>query len=160
MELEGYFSMATANIEIVGPGEFPLVRDLYNQIFRPGVDVAYFTRRLEHRHNVLVMVAELDGQPVGFSCGYELRPTTYYSWLAGVLPDARRLGVATQLLLAEQSWAKQQGYEMARLECYNHHKALLLLAIRIGFEIVGLRHDTHMAANLIIFEKNLQQQDD
>ena len=150
--------MATAKIEIVGPNEYSLICDLYNQIVRPSVDASFLKRRLEYRHNVLVMVAELDKSPVGFSAGYELRPSTYYSWLYGVLPDARRLGVATQLLAAENAWAAQRGYEMARVECYNQHKPMLFLLIRAGYEIVGLRHDSHTANNLVIFERALDRE--
>ncbi len=146
--------MATVKISRLGPPEYSLLCDMYNAIFRPPVDVEYFRRRLQNR-NSLVMLAELDNRPVGFSCGYELRPTTYYSWLAGVLPEARRMGIASQLLEAEHAWAAEQGYEMARFECYNHHRPMLLLAIRNGYDIVGLRWDSHTATNLIIFEKQL-----
>ncbi len=148
--------MATANIDIVGPSEYGLIRDLYNQIFAPSVEDVFFSRRLENRHNALMMVAELEKEPVGFSCGYELRPSTYYSWLSGVITSARRMGVATQLLLAEHAWAKEKGYEMARFECYNKHKAMVMLATRTGYDIAGTRYDSHMAGNLVIFEKNLQ----
>ena len=34
--------MADAKIDIVGPGEIPLIADLYNQIFRPARDAAFF----------------------------------------------------------------------------------------------------------------------
>ena len=122
------------------------------------MDEAFLRRRLEYRHNVLMMVAELDGKPAGFSCSYELRPSTYYGWLYGVLPDARRLGVATQLLAAENEWAKARGYEMARLECYNRHKPMLILAIRTGYEVVGIRYDSGTTANLVILEKHLQEE--
>ncbi len=147
--------MATARIEIVGPGEYELIRDLYNQVFRPARDLAYFQRRLEHHPHKLMMVAELDGRPVGFGCGYELRPTTYYSWLYGVLPEFRRLGIASQLLAAEQAWAMDHKYEMARFECYNQHRPMLLLAVKNGYDIVGIRWDSHTANNLVIFEKHL-----
>ncbi len=148
--------MANAKIEIVGPDEYELIRDLYNQVFSPARDVDYFQRRLEHHHHhQLMMVAELDGRPVGFSCGYELRPTTYYSWLYGVLPDFRRLGIASQLLAAEQAWATDHKYEMARFECYNQHRPMLLLAVKNGYDIVGIRWDSHTANNLVIFEKHL-----
>ena len=147
--------MANAKIDIVGPGEYELIRHLYNQVFRPARDVAYFQRRLEHHHHKLMMVAELDGRPVGFSCGYELRPTTYYSWLYGVLPEFRRLGIASQLLAAEQAWAMDHKYEMSRFECYNQHRPMLLLAVKSGYDIVGIRWDSHTANNLVIFEKHL-----
>jgi len=146
--------MANAKIEIVGPGEYQLICDLYNEIFKPPVDVQFFEKRLRNR-NALVLVAELDKQPAGFSCGYELRPSTYYSWLCGVLPDARRLGVATQLLDGEFAWAGDQGYEMIRLECYNHHRAMLSLAIKRGYDVVGTRWDSRTASNLVVFEKFL-----
>jgi GNAT superfamily N-acetyltransferase len=150
--------MATAKIEIVGPNEYGLICRLYNQVFRPPVDEAFFTRRLQYRHNSLILVAELENNPVGFSIGYELRPSTFYSWLSGVLPDARRLGVASQLLAAENSWAKDRGYEMARYECLNRHKPMLLLAIHSGYEIIGIRYDSRLAGNLVVFEKHLQEE--
>ncbi|MHC4698401.1 MAG: GNAT family N-acetyltransferase [Planctomycetota bacterium] len=146
--------MTNAKIDIVGPGEYELIRGLYNSVFRPSVDVSFFARRLDH-HKSLMMVAELEGQPVGFSCGYELRPTTYYSWLYGVLPDARRLGIASQLMEAEHAWAGEHGYDMVRFECYNQHRPMLLLAIKVGYDIVGIRWDSRTAENLVIFEKHI-----
>ena len=148
--------MATAKIEMVGPDEYELICDLYNAIARPSADMSYFQRRLDHHPHVLLMVAELEGRPVGFCCGYELRPTTFYSWLYGVLPDARRMGVASQLMDAEHAWVSSHGYEMIRLECYNRHRPMILLAVKRGYEIVGVRWDSHTASNLVIFEKNLR----
>ena len=150
--------MTNAKIEIVGPGEYELICNLYNTIFRPPVDAAFFERRLRH-DKPLMMVAELEGRPVGFSCGYELRPTTYYSWLYGVLPEARRLGIASQLMAAEHAWAKDHGYDMVRFECYNQHRPMLLLAIKVGYDIVGIRWDSRTAENLVIFEKHLPGHD-
>ena len=37
--------MANAEIVIAGPGELPLIADLYNEIFRPSHDVEFFRRR-------------------------------------------------------------------------------------------------------------------
>jgi ribosomal protein S18 acetylase RimI-like enzyme len=148
--------VANAKIQIVGPDEFPLICRLYNAIFRPPEDVAFFKNRVRNRET-LVIVADLEGQPVGFSCGYELRPSTYYSWLFGVLPDARRLGIGSQLLAAEHAWAQQRGYEMARVECYNQQRAMILLAIHFGYDVVGIRYDSRTSNNLIIFEKHLTE---
>lgn len=152
--------MTNSKIHVVGPGEYQLICDLYNEIFRPAADVAYLQLRLKHRHNVLTLVAELDERPVGFSCGYELRPSTYYTWLYGVIPDARRLGVASQLMAAEHAWARDHGYEMARFECYNDHRPILLLAIKNGFNIAGIRWDAQTSNNHVIFEKSLQVSDE
>ncbi len=151
--------MANAEIERVGPDEIPLLVEMYNTIFRPPQNEDFFLRRSRGRHNALMLVAELDQKPVGFSCGYELRPTTYYSWLCGVLPDARRLGVASQLMDAEHAWAREQGYEMLRFESTNNARPMIHFAIRSGFEIVGVRWDHRAGTNLIIFEKILHEPD-
>lgn len=147
--------MATAEIHKVGPAEYGLLVDLHNQIFRPAVDLKYFRSRLEHRHNVLCLVAYLEGRAAGFTCGYELRPSTYYTWLCGVVAEARRLGVASQLLAGEQAWARENGYEMSRFECHNGAKPIFVVAIRDGYDVVGLRWDSRSGANLVIFEKDL-----
>lgn len=152
--LESAGCMANAKIEIVGPNEIELICRLYNEVFRPPQSAEYFTERLRGRKNLL-LVAELDRQPVGFAVGYELRHSTYYSWLIGVLADARRLGIASQLLAAEQAWAKEHGYEMMRFECFNHHRPMLILAIRMGYDVVGIRWDARAMGNLVIFEKYL-----
>jgi len=144
--------MANAKIDVVGPAEYQLISELYNAVFTPPVDAKFFEQRLQHR-NSLVMVADMEKRPVGFSCGYELRPSTFYSWLYGVLPDARRLGIATQLMDAEYAWVSEQGYEMIRFECYNNHRPMLALALKRNYDVVGIRWDSRTAGNLVILEK-------
>lgn len=147
--------MANANIVVVGPSEVPLIVDLYNQVLSPAQDAAFFTRRFEARHNVSMLVAMLDERHVGFIVGFELMPTTYFSWLCGVLPEFRRLAVATQLIQAQHAWAQQHGYSVLRFECQNQHRPMLQLAITEGYDLVGIRWDTATANNVAIFEKDL-----
>ncbi len=147
--------MANAKIEAVGPTEYELLSQLYNGVARPPVDVAFLKRRLDHHRRVLCLIAEVEGKPVGFAAGYELRPTTYYSWLYGVLPDARRMGIASQLMDAQYAWVQAHKYEMIRLECYNRYRPMIHLAIKRGYDIVGIRWDSHTANNLVILEKNM-----
>ena len=67
--------MADAKIDVVGPGEIPLIAELYSQIFRPARDAAFFRRRFQGRANVLMLVASQGDEPVGFFIGFELKPT-------------------------------------------------------------------------------------
>lgn len=147
--------MANAEIIPVGLGELDLIASLYNQVFAPPRSVESFCRRMEGRRNVLILVAQLDGRPVGFLTGLELKPDTHFGWLCGVLPQFRRLGIASQLMEADAAWAKEQGYEMIRIECYNRHRPMLHTAIRLGYNIVGIRWDGQHHDNLVIFEKEL-----
>ncbi len=147
--------MADAIIDLVGPEDLPLICALYNQIFRPARDVESFRRRFRGRYNILMLVARVDEKPVGFFIGFELKPTVFFCWFYGVVPDRRRQGIATQLMDAVHSWARQNEYESIRFECHNQHRPMLHLAIALGYDIVGIRWDPDRGDNLVIFEKVL-----
>ena len=85
--------MADAIIDIVGSNELAGITQLYNQIFRPAHDEEFFRRRYLGQHNVLQMLARIEGRPVGFFVGFELKPAVFFAWFYGVLGDYRRQGV-------------------------------------------------------------------
>jgi GNAT superfamily N-acetyltransferase len=147
--------VADADIVVVGQGELALVTELYNQVFIPNRHQEFFRRRLGGRYQALILVANVEGRPVGFSISFELKPTTWFSWLIGVLPDYRRAGIATQLLVAEHAWAREHHYTLLRYECHNRHRAMLHLALNMDYDIVGIRWDPDRQDNMIIFEKDL-----
>jgi GNAT superfamily N-acetyltransferase len=147
--------MATAKVDIVGPNDIPLITDLYGRVFRPPRDAEFFRRRFLGRYNPLMMIASLDELPAGFFCGFELKPTTFFAWLYGVLPEFRRKGIASQLMDAVHDWVGQHEYASIRFECQNDHRPMLHLAIQQGYDIVGIRWDPDRGSNLVIFEKVL-----
>lgn len=147
--------MANADIIVVGPSETALIVELYNAVFTPPRDLAFFERRMRGRTHVLNLIAEIERRPVGFSCGIELKPNTWFNWLVGVLPDFRRAGIGSQLLAAEHAWAAENGYSYARMECHNQHRAVLQMAITLGFDVVGVRWDPDRQSNLVIIEKEI-----
>ena len=147
--------MADAIVDRVGPEDLPLIVNLYNQIFRPSRDLESFKRRFRGRYNVLQLLARVDDRPVGFFLGFELKPAVFFAWFYGVLPDVRRQGIASQLMDAVHSWAKQNEYESLRFECHNQHRPMLHLAIALGYDIVGIRWDADRGENLVLFEKVL-----
>lgn len=147
--------MADAIIEVVGQDDLPAIVDLYNQIYRPPRDVESFRRRFLGRYNVLPMIARIKDQPVGFFLGFELKPTAFFAWFYGVLPDFRRQGIATQLMEAVHEWAREHEYESVRLECHNSARSMLHLAIALGYIVAGIRWDPDRGDNLVIFEKTL-----
>ncbi|MFO0947887.1 MAG: GNAT family N-acetyltransferase [Planctomycetota bacterium] len=151
--------MAETKVDIVGPSELPLIAELYSAIFRPPHNVDFFKRRFQGRYNVLLLLASIDGKPVGFFAGFELKPTVYFAWLYGVLPSHRRMGIASQLVDAVHAWSTEHGYDTIRFECHNQHRPMLHLAISLAYDIVGMRWDHDRADNLVIFEKPLQTAD-
>jgi GNAT superfamily N-acetyltransferase len=142
-------------IDIVGPDELPVIVELYNQIFRPARNVDAFRRRYLGRHNVLQLIAQVEKRPVGFFLGFELKPSVFFAWFYGVLPAARRQGIASQLMDAVHDWARNNDYESIRFECHNQHRPMLHLAIALEYDIVGMRWDPDRGANLVLFQKML-----
>ena len=151
--------MADAVIEIVGPDELPLIVELFNNIFRPPREIESFRQRYRGRYNVLQMVARVENRPVGFFLRFELKPTVFFAWFYGVLPEYRRQGITSQLMEAAHAWARQEGYKAVRLECHNQHRPMLHLAIQLGYNIAGIRWDADRADNLVIFEKDLTEEE-
>ena len=149
--------MADARVDILGIGDVPLVTQLYNQIFKPRQEEEFFRRRFEGRHNSLILAAVVDGDPVGFSLGFENKPTVFFEWLYGVLPDYRRAGIGAQLMDASNAWAKENHYHSTRMECHNQHREMLHMAIAKGYDIAGIRWEPERHSNLVIFEKELAE---
>jgi GNAT superfamily N-acetyltransferase len=147
--------MADAIVDIVGPEDLGVIVELYNQIFRPPRDLESFRRRFQGRYNILQMIARVGNRPVGFFLGFELKPTVYFAWFYGVVPEVRRSGIASQIMEAVHSWARQNDYESIRFECHNQHRPMLHLAIAQEYDIVGMRWDPDRGENLVLFEKVL-----
>ena len=147
--------MANADIIIADERMLAHAVELYNGMFRPKREIDFFKRRFMGRYNILALLARIEERPVGFWVGFELKPGMFYHWLGGVLSELRRQGIARQLQEAQQSWAKDHGYEHIRCECMNHQREFIHFALTVGYDIVGVRWDSTHADNLIVFEKNL-----
>lgn len=149
--------MANAKIDIVSERDLATISELYSSIFRPPQPPDFFRRRFLGRHNVLMMVANVDERPVGFFVGFELKPTTFFAWFYGVHPDYRRQGIATQLVEAVHAWTAEHDYDYIRFECHNGVRAMMHLAIERHYDIVGIRWDGERGENLIFFEKAIER---
>src|SRR5215471_7383540 len=147
--------MADVIVDLIAPDDVSVVVSLYNQIFRPPRDEDEFLRRYLGRHNVVQMVARLEGRAVGFVIGFELKPRVFVLWFLGVLNSHRRQGIASQLLDALHHWGKDNDYDSVRVECFNRQRAMLHLALHNDYDVVGLRWDADHGDNLILLQKAL-----
>lgn len=149
--------MADATIDRINPADVGLITHLYNTVFRPPISEEDLKTRLRGRHNILVQVARVGNDAVGFYIGMELKPSVHYAWSCGVVPEMRRAGIATQLMHAAEDWARSEGYEQLRFECDNKIRPFLHFGIQSGYDIVGMRWDLDRLSNVIIFEKQLRE---
>jgi len=102
----------------------------------------------------LILVAHDDSLPVGFKVGYE-REGYFYSWMGGVLSAYRKKGIAQQLAYEQESWAKLKNYPHITLKTRNRHQAMLLFALKIGFQIIDFEKRENIEENRILLRKFL-----
>jgi len=102
----------------------------------------------------LILVAFANEEPVGFKVGYE-RDGAFYSWMGGMLPDFRRLGLAKALADAQERRARQQGYKTITCKTRNCHKGMLIFALKNGFDIIGFEPRATIEQHRILLRKNL-----
>ncbi len=102
----------------------------------------------------LILIAFDNSNPIGFKVGYE-RDGYFYSWMGGVLPAYRKMGVAQQLANKQETWAKQHNYPHITFKTRNHHRAMLMFALKNGFQIIGFKKRSNISENRILLRKFL-----
>ncbi|TGE07911.1 GNAT family N-acetyltransferase [Hymenobacter fodinae] len=110
-------------------------------------------RYQQARGPVQVWLAETEERLVGCKVGYERKPGHYYSWLGGVATAFRGQGIAAELMREQHAWCQQHGYQRIRTQTYNQWRAMLLLNLRMGFDIVGTMQGAY--GLVIVLEKEL-----
>jgi predicted GNAT superfamily acetyltransferase len=102
----------------------------------------YLTSRLAHVDGPALVTARFeDGSLAGFKLGYRRGSSLFYSWLGGVHPDARRQGVAGELMRRQHEWVKAQGYTEIETRTRAVNSAMLMVNLRSGFLIRGFEVD-------------------
>lgn len=149
--------MAQAEIIVGSEADLPTLVRLHNEIYRPPADAAMFRRRFLGRYNVLMLLALVNREPAGFQVGFELKPGSYYSWLAGVLASQRRQGVARQLMEAQIAWARERGYDILRLEVGQSNRVGIMYALSCGFHVIGIRLDSTHSDQMLLLERMLDE---
>ncbi|GLR74536.1 GNAT family N-acetyltransferase [Aliivibrio sifiae] len=106
---------------------------------------------LEH----LILIAFENEQPVAYKLGYQRSVTEFYSWLGGVIPNTRKKGIATQLRLTQEQWAKEKGYQSISVKSMNRYPAMLQLLISSGYAISGYEDTGSVESSKIKFQKSM-----
>ncbi len=107
-----------------------------------------------HKPNLVAVIAIIHQQVAGFKLGYEMEDGMFYSWLGGVHPDYQRRGIAKELMTIQHRYCKEQGYQKMRTYSRNARKAMLILNIQAGFDVIATFID-EKGRHKIILEKDL-----
>lgn len=141
------------------PAEIPgfekfvsLHRSLFGEAFTDEVLV-----ELPRRTPALLLLAMRAEEVVGFKLGHELRAGKFYSWSGGVAPAERGQGLGTRLMRAQHDWCRARGYRRVQTKTKNEWREMLLLNLKMGFQIVGTTADASGGPKIIL-EKDLFQE--
>lgn len=142
---------------IIKPGSIEEVVRVSMQI--PEFHEPYRHNEYQKRlHNIphLIAMAYVENKPIGFKVGYQKEHDgSFYSWMGGILPDFRRMGVARQLADYQEAWAREKGYTKVKMKTRNRLKPMLYFALGNGFNITKVDEAESVAENRIHLEKRL-----
>jgi GNAT superfamily N-acetyltransferase len=98
----------------------------------------FYESRLRHRLHYS-LVAEIEGELVGFKVGYQSDfPDTFYSWMGGVRPEFRKHGVAQMLADFQESWAREKGFSKVFFKTRNRFPDMINFGLKRGFKIIDV----------------------
>ena len=142
---------ALAHIEEVHLDAYPRIQALNKRVF--GEERVIY--RLDRR-DLIFLLAEVDGQEVGYKVGYGESPTSFYSAKGGVLASHRRIGIARLLLYAMMDAARGRGYRRFAYDTFpNKHAGMTILGLNEGFAVTSAGYNAAYRDYRIRLEKEL-----
>ena len=85
--------------------------------FGDAPDAAHFAARCAGRDSLALAAHDADGAATGYLVAYDrYGDGSFYCWMAGVVPAARRGGVLTALMAALEDTARARGYGAIRIK--------------------------------------------
>ena len=104
----------------------------------------------------LALIAEIDNQSVGFKIGYDrFKNGSFYSWMGGVLPKFRRMGVAYSLANSQEKWAAENEFSSILLKTRQKHDGMIVFSLNRGFIITEETQITPAEETRIWMQKSL-----
>ena len=117
-------------------GTFQECVDLSSKIpeFNSPYKIEEYKKRCAGKY--LALIAKIDNQSVGFKIGYDrFNDGRFYSWMGGVLPKFRRMGVASSLANFQEKWADENGFSSIILKTRQKHDGMITFSLNRGFII-------------------------
>lgn len=88
----------------------------------------------------LILLAKIESKNVACKVGFDkYNDGSFYSWLGGVTPDYRKVGIAQKLATAQENWARKNGFESIKFKTLNRHKGMIIFAVKNGFEMYNVK---------------------
>ncbi len=138
-------------IERVSLARFAEVQALNEAVFGD----ARVIFRLDRTH-LVVLLASVGGEAVGYKVGYAEDTKTFYSAKGGVLDTHRRQGIARALLHRLMDEARALGFRRFAFDTFpNQHAGMTVLGLAEGFRVTAAGYNAAYKDYRLRFEKAL-----
>jgi GNAT superfamily N-acetyltransferase len=135
----------------VGRAHLDVIRQLNRVIFDEERIINTFDR-----DDLLMLLASLGDEPVGFKIGYKESRDTFYSAKGGVLAGYRRQGISRRLLYAMIDRIHDKGYRILAFDTFpNIHPGMTILGLVEGFRVTRADYNPTYKDFRLRFEKRL-----
>ncbi len=106
----------------------------------------------EWQKKAALFVAAEGSDPFGYLGVHEQSASTV-AWVTDlvVVPDQRRRGIGSALLLAVEDWARQRGNRMLIFEMQAKNQPSVRLAQKLGFEFCGYNDHYYASQDVALF---------
>ena len=107
--------------------------------FDPLLSTDHYVGRMANRPQ-LIVIALIEEKLAGCKIAYDrFEDGSLYSWIGGVIPAYRKMGLAKKMADYQEEWALKNGFDAIRFKTLNRHKAMLTFAINNGFQIFNVK---------------------
>ncbi len=108
------------------------------------------------REDLLMLLAYLGDEPVGFKIGYKESKHTFYSAKGGVLEAYRRRGISRRLLDEMVVRIRRKGYRILAYDTFpNMHPGMTIMGLVEGFRVTRADYNPTYKDFRLRFEKKL-----
>ncbi|MGB1019212.1 MAG: GNAT family N-acetyltransferase [Chitinophagales bacterium] len=126
--------------------------------FSKPAEVNYFKERYQNKKHI-IFIALKEKKPIGYMISYDrYSDGSIYCWMAGVLPNFRKLKALSAMMNALEKWSKENNYKAIKIKTSNKRKAMLSYLINNDFLVTKVYNETQeklILNNRINLEKHL-----
>lgn len=142
---------SSLRIEPIGLDQLDTIRWMNHVIFDEERIINSF-----EREDLLMLLASVDDEPVGFKIGYRESRQTFYSAKGGVLEEWRRLGISRKLLYAMIEYVRRKGYRTFAFDTFpNKHPGMTVMGLDEGFKVTRADYNPAYKDFRLRFEKKI-----
>jgi hypothetical protein len=113
------------------------VSGLYELCFKSQLNSQKLQSVLDSHKKIHLLTCHDKNILVGFKLGYGKDGDTFYSWIGGVHPAFRGLGIAGELMRIQHEECKKAGYATVETRTKNEFSSMIRVNLAHGFRIVG-----------------------